>query len=249
MSEWRTAVVVGASSGIGAALARKLAIGGTRVALLARRQDALDDVRSSIATAGAGDRAIAIAHDVTDYDAVPELFDRIEDELGPVDLVVYAAGIMTEVAADEYTFEKDRRMVEVNLLGAMAWLDQAAARMEARRSGTLIGISSIAGDRGRRGNPAYATSKAGLTTFLEALRNRLTCEGVRVVTIRPGFVATQMTQGMDGLFWLVSADEAADMILAAARRGPVDVHVPRRWWLVSFIVRAIPSWIFRWLPI
>lgn len=245
MTSWRTAIVVGASSGIGASIARKLAENGTRVALLARRQEALDELVASIGS----ERALARAHDVTDHDAVPGLYAELEDELGPVELVVYAAGVLPEIGPHEYTFEKDRQIVEVNLLGAMAWLDQAAARMEARREGTIVGVSSIAGDRGRRGQPAYCTSKAALTTFLEALRNRLTCQGVRVVTVRPGFVATRMTEGMDGLFWLVTADEAADMILDAARRGPVDVHVPRRWWLVSIVVRCIPSWIFRWLPI
>ena len=84
-------------------------------------------------------------------------------------------------------------MVAVNLLGAMAWMEPVAARFEAARAGTLVGISSIAGVRGRRGNPAYTATKAALTTYLEALRNRCSRYGVNVVTVKPGFVDTAMT--------------------------------------------------------
>jgi NAD(P)-dependent dehydrogenase (short-subunit alcohol dehydrogenase family) len=175
--------------------------------------------------------------------------------------VIYAAGVQPRVAADEYDTEKDRLIVEVNVIGAMAWLNEAARRFErasthcvgTRRSdaggGTIVGISSIAADRGRRGNPAYGASKAALDHFLEALRNRLTQRGVTVVTIKPGFVDTDLTRGMSGLFWLISPDEAAERILAAARRGPATVYVPRRWRLVGLIIRSIPSFLFRKLKV
>jgi NAD(P)-dependent dehydrogenase (short-subunit alcohol dehydrogenase family) len=137
-------------------------------------------------------------------------------------------------------------MVEVNLLGAVAWLDLAAPYFEAQRSGTIVGISSIAGERGRRGNPVYCTSKAALTTFLESLRNRLSRYGVNVVTIKPGFVETAMTRGKQGLFWLISPAEAAEQVLALARRGSsASGFVPRRWGLVAWVVRNLPSFVFR----
>ena len=242
MKTWNTAIVVGASSGIGEALAIRLAAEGTRVALVARREDELRRVATTIG----GDRAIVRVHDVCNGDDVPALWDEIEAELGDVDLLVYASGLLVKVDEHEYTFDKDRRMFAVNLVGAVAWLDQAAVRMEARRDGTIVGISSIAGDRGRRGAPAYNASKAGLTTFLEALRNRLSRFGVNVVTIRPGFVDTAMTQGMEGLLWLISADRAAEITLQHARAGTSrDRHVPGRWWLVSAVIRCLPSWLFR----
>jgi NADP-dependent 3-hydroxy acid dehydrogenase YdfG len=240
------AIVVGASSGIGEAIARRLAAEGARVALVARREDELRRVAEGIG----GDGAIVRVHDVTAYDDVPGLWDGIEAEIGPVDTLVYASGAMLPVGEHEYTFEKDRRMLEVNLLGAVAWCDQAAVRMEAARRGTIVGISSIAGDRGRRGAPVYGASKAGFMTFLEALRNRLSRAGVNVVTIRPGFVDTAMTRGMKGLFWLISADRAAEIILNHARAGGGrDRHVPARWWLVSIVIRCLPSWLFRRLSI
>jgi NAD(P)-dependent dehydrogenase (short-subunit alcohol dehydrogenase family) len=245
---WKQALVVGASSGIGAALAKRLAAGGCQVALVARREAELARVCEEI-NAGGDVRARAYPHDVRCVAEVPALFQQIAADLGGLDLVIYAAGVQPRVAADEYDTEKDRLIVEVNVIGAMAWLNEAARRFERAGAGTIVGISSIAADRGRRGNPAYGASKAALDHFLEALRNRLTQRGVTVVTIKPGFVDTDLTRGMPGLFWLISPDEAAERILAAARRGPATVYVPRRWRLVGLIIRSIPSFLFRKLKI
>ncbi len=240
---WQRAIVVGASSGIGEAIAKRLARDGATVALVARRQSELERVAREIAQAGG--RAVPFAHDVLDADAAGPLFDRIVAELGGVDAVVYASGVLHDFAEGEWSFQKERETVEVNLVGAMAWLNPAAARFQAQEAGTIIGISSIAGERGRRGNPSYAASKAALTTYLEALRNRLGRYGVRVVTVKPGYIDTAMTRGKPGLFWLVSADQAADRTLALARRGPVQAFVPARWGLVAFVLKLIPSFIFR----
>jgi len=235
------AIVIGGSSGIGEAITRQLANAGTDVAVLARRATELE----RLAAAHPG-KVRVYPHDVANFDVVPELFETIVRDLGGVDLLVYAAGVMPKIEEGEYAFEKDRAMVTVNLLGAMAWMNLAAARFEAARRGTLVGISSIAGERGRRGNPGYCTSKAALSTYLESLRNRCSRYGVNVVTIKPGFVDTAMTRGMKGLFWLVSADEAARQSLKLAARGSSKVSfVPSRWALIAWIVRSIPSFIFR----
>jgi NAD(P)-dependent dehydrogenase (short-subunit alcohol dehydrogenase family) len=234
-------IIVGASSGMGAALARQLAKRGSRVAAVARRADHLDAVR-----AAAPDRILSYAFDVTDFARTPALFERIVADLGGVDALIYAAGVMPPIEEGEYAFEKDRAMVEVNLLGAMAWMNLAAARFEAVRRGAIVGISSVAGDRGRRKNPAYAASKGALATYLEALRNRCARYGVNVVTVKPGFVDTDMTKGLPGLFWLISADEAAARILRLIdRRTSASGYVPARWAIVMFIVRNIPSFVFR----
>jgi decaprenylphospho-beta-D-erythro-pentofuranosid-2-ulose 2-reductase len=251
MSSWRTAIVVGASSGIGEAVARRLAAEGLRVALVARREPELRAVADSIGAATKDGRAVYRVHDVRDGAAVPAVWDSVERELGPVDLLVFAAGTMPAVGENEYTWEKDRETVEVNLVGALAWFDQAALRMQAARRGTIVGVSSVAGDRGRRGNPAYAASKSGMNTVLESLRNRLSRHGVTVCTVRPGFVDTPMTRGLALPKRLtVSADHAARLILAAARRSRgVDRYVPGRWALILFVIRHIPSFVFRRLSI
>ncbi len=243
-SNFLHALVVGASSGIGEALARRLAADGARVALVARRESELRRIMDEINDAAGGDRAIAVAHDVKAVDEAPELVQEIARRLGGLDLVIYAAGAMPAVAADEYDTGKDREMLEVNLLGAVAWLNPVAERMARLGRGTIVGIGSVAGDRGRAPNPVYCTSKAGFHAYLEALRNRVAKLGVKVVTIKPGFVDTAMTRGKEGLFWVISADRAAEIILKKASRGAVTAYVPARWRLVMMVVRSIPSFIF-----
>jgi len=238
------ALVVGASSGIGEALARRLATDGARIALVARREDELRRIMDEINDAAGEERAIAVAHDVRAADEAADLVQEIARRLGGLDLVIYAAGSMPAVEVDEYDTAKDREMLEVNLIGAVAWLNPIAERMARLGRGTIVGIGSVAGDRGRAPNPVYCTSKAGFHAYLEALRNRVAKVGVKVVTIKPGFVDTAMTRGKEGLFWVISADRAAEIILKKARRGVVTAYVPARWRLVMTIVRSIPSFIF-----
>jgi decaprenylphospho-beta-D-erythro-pentofuranosid-2-ulose 2-reductase len=234
-------IIVGASAGIGAALARQLAARGAQVAAIARRADLLEAVRAT-----SPGRILTYPFDTSHVEGVPALFERIVADLHDVDGLIYTAGAMPAIAEGEYAFEKDRTMVDVNLLGAMAWMNLAAAKFEAARGGTIVGISSVAGDRGRRKNPAYAATKAGLTAYLEALRNRCSRYGMNVVTVKPGFVDTDMTRGLPGLFWLISADEAATRILRLAdRNSSASGYVPRRWGLVMSIIRTVPSPIFR----
>ena len=248
-SEFKHALVIGASSGIGEALARRLAAEGTRVALVGRREPELWRVMGEINSAAGEDRAAAIAHDVRATAEIPELVQGIAQVLGGLDLVIYAAGVMPAVAEDEYNTAKDRQMIKVNLVGAVAWLNPVAERMANLGRGTIVGIGSVAGDRGRSGNPVYCTSKAALHAYLEALRNRLARVGVKVVTIKPGFIDTAMTRGKEGLFWVISADRAAEIILDKARRGAVTAYVPARWRMVMAIIRSIPSFIFSRLGI
>ncbi|MEE4273179.1 MAG: SDR family NAD(P)-dependent oxidoreductase [Thermoanaerobaculales bacterium] len=247
--DFEHALVVGASSGIGEAIARRLAADGSRVALVARREEALERISEEINTAAGENRARYRVHDVTAVDEVPELFQEVARELGGLDLVVYVAGLMHAVEFGEFDAEKDLEMIAVNLSGAVAWLDPAAARFGRLGRGTIVGIGSVAGDRGRSGNPAYGASKAGLHTYLEALRNRVARDGVAVVTIKPGFVDTAMTRGLEGLFWLISPDRAAEIILRHARRGTTCAYVPARWRLVMAVIRSIPSVVFRRLKI
>ncbi len=234
-----TALVVGASSGIGEQLVRQLAASGVQVAAVARREGELSRI-----VADTSGKVRAYVHDVRDFDAAPALFDRIVADLGSLDLVVYNAGVMPGVDEHEVDFDKDRLMVEVNLLGAMRWLGLAGAYMEARGGGTLCGMSSVAGDRGRRGNPGYHTSKAALTTYLESLRNRLARYGVDVVTIKPGPVETDMTRGMK-LPLMITAEACARGALAHMRAGTNEAYVPLAWWPIMTVIQSVPSFIFR----
>lgn len=239
------AIVVGASSGIGAALVRRLAREGHHVAAVARRLDALEAVCEEADRAVGESRAFPVLHDVTDLAGTAEAFAAAVDRLDGLDLIVYSAGVMPDIGPEQYDTSLDERIVAVNVTGAMAWLNRAAERFRVQQSGTLVGIGSVAGDRGRRGNPAYCASKAALHTYLEALRNRLSQHGVRVVTIKPGPVDTPMTAGRDRLPLLIDADRAADGILSAVRSGPEVRYVPGAWWPIMTAVRMVPSLVFR----
>ncbi len=249
--EERRAIVVGASSGMGAALVKQLAGEGYRVAAIARRAEALDELKAACAESAArsGGEVIVRAHDVSDFDAVADLFEDVVRELGGLDLYIFAAGIMPTVEAEEFDSAKDLSMIEVNLGGCVAWTNPVANLFRTQRHGTIVGLSSVAGDRGRVGAPVYGTTKAAMNTYLEALRNRLGECGVHVCTIKPGFVDTAMTAGLDGLFWLISPERAAELILKAARSRANVRYVPRQWFFLMTVIRCIPSFIFRKLSI
>jgi len=243
-----TCIVVGASSGIGTAVARRLALAGRKVAMLARREPELRAQVDAINEGLSRESAFPYVHDAADLEAAEVVFARIESDLGPVDELHYVAGVMPEVAVDEFDLEKDRAQVEVNMLGCIAFGNAAARRFLERKAGCLVGVTSVAQDRGRVGRPVYNASKAGMDTYLEALRNRLWRHGVQVTTVRPGFVETPMTAGL-GLKGAISADKAADLILRARDRRKAIVYVPGKWRLVMFVIRNIPSFMFRKLSI
>jgi decaprenylphospho-beta-D-erythro-pentofuranosid-2-ulose 2-reductase len=221
------ALVIGGSSGIGRELVLQLAASGCQVASVARR------------TEPSGENIRTYAHDVTDFSEIPALFQQICLDLGGLDLVVYASGVMPSVGPDEFCFEKDKQMVDVNVLGAVAWCNEAAQRFGQSGGGTIVGIGSVAGDRGRAPKPVYGASKAFFESYLESLRNRVGTKGVRVVTIKPGPTDTPMAAEHVGK--KLPAAEAARQILAAARAGKRVVYVPGILKYVFAIIRALPS--------
>lgn len=243
----RRAIVLGASSGIGAALVRRLAREGYLVAAVARRQELLEKLCNEINTSHGEIRALPYKQDVTDFDSVPATLQKIIREMGGLDLFIYNTGMQIAVRLDEFDFAKDRAMLAANTLGALAWLNPVAAIFQELKAGHIVGISSVAGDRGRIGAPAYNTSKAALTTYLESLRNRLTRHGVTVTTIKPGFVATDIlvSAGAKKTFWLITPDQAAEGIWNAIRARKQTAYVPAQWALLMLIIKHLPSFIFR----
>ena len=244
----KAAAIIGASSGIGAALARRLAREGYQVALVARRAEPLHALCAELnAEAAPGVvRARPYVHDATQYGEVPAVFQTVLRDLGHLDVVAYCAGVLLPVELSEFNFEKDRAALETNLLGAVAWLNQAAMFFERMGQGSIVGLSSIAGERGRVGNPAYNASKAALNSYLESLRNRLTRKGVHVLTVKPGFVDTPMLRGSKAkAFWVVSPDQVAGETWRAIQQRRQAFFVPGRWQLVALALHHIPSVIFR----
>jgi decaprenylphospho-beta-D-erythro-pentofuranosid-2-ulose 2-reductase len=243
----RRAILIGASEGMGAALARKLAKEGYSLALLSRQKEKLTALTSEINQTYNQPRAIAYQHDVTHYAEVPALLQKIVADLGGLDTVIFMAGVNFPPGGnDKYNFEFDKKMTEVNLIGGMAWLTPIAEMFQNAKAGQIVGIASVAGDRGRVGNPGYNTSKAGFATYLEALRNRLTRHGVNVLTVKPGFVKTEMLKAAQGgTPFAIEPEKAADDIYKAMQKRKQTIYTPFFWRYIMLIIQHIPSFIFR----
>ena len=241
----RRGIVIGASDGLGAELARNLAREGYSLALLARRKDKLDVLCSEINANGGSARAYV--HNVSEYSKVPDLLRKIVAELGGLDLVIFAAGVnLPPGGMDKYNFENDHKMIEVNLIGAMAWLHPISEMFQSAKAGQIVGISSVAGDRGRVGNPGNNISKAGLTTYLEALRNRLTRHGVNVLTVKPGFMKTEMLKAAQGPTpFAIEPAKAADDIVKAMQKRRQVIYTASIWRWIMLAIQHTPSFIFR----
>ena len=241
----RRGIIIGASDGLGAELARKLAREGYALALLARRQAKLDALCNELNTKE--QLARAYVHDAAEYNKVPDLLRKIVAELGGLDLVIFVAGVNYPPGGiDKFNFENDRKMIEVNLIGAMAWLHPISEMFQSAKAGQIVGIASVAGDRGRVGNPGYNTSKAGLATYLEALRNRLTRHGVNVLTVKPGFLKTEMLKAAQGSTpFAIEPEKAAADILRAMQKRKQVIYTASIWRWVMLVIRHIPSFIFR----
>ncbi len=242
------AIVIGASSGIGAAIVEKLAGEGYLLAALARRDKELQRLCNRLTASGPGE-ARAFTHDVTKTKTIAPLFKKLFSELGGIDTLIYVAGAQPSVALDEFNWEKDEQMLQVNLAGAVAWLGQTATFFNQQGYGQIVGISSLAGDRGRVMNPVYSSSKAGLDAYLESLRNRLTRKGVHVLTVKPGFVDTVLLANAPTTFGVISPAKAADGIYRAMQRGSQLIYVPWWWRWIMRVIRWMPSFIFRKLSI
>ena len=243
----RRAIIVGASFGMGAALSKKLSKEGYVVALVARQKEKLNELCAEINQSEGEVRAFAYPHDVSNYKEAPELLKNIVAEIGGLDTFIFMAGVNYPPGGNnKYSFENDRQMVEINLIGAMAWLSPVAEMFQSAKYGQIVGIGSVAGDRGRVGNPGYNTSKAGLATYLEALRNRLTRHGVNVLTVKPGFVKTEMLKAAVGPTpFAIPVEKAVDDIYKAMQKRKQSIYTPFFWQYIMLIIRHIPSFIFR----
>jgi NADP-dependent 3-hydroxy acid dehydrogenase YdfG len=237
----KVAWVVGASSGIGAAVARELRSRGARVAISARRHDLL-------AAVSAGDMLV-VAADVTDPKALSAAAKLVRKELGPIDLVILSAGYWKQMDAHDWDTEMFDKIVQINLVGMSNAVAAVLPEMLSRRSGLIAGIASVAGYRGLAGSEAYGATKAAQINLLEALRISLARSGVRVTTICPGFVHTELTA--DNAFrmpFIIEADEAGRSICDGLERDRTEIVFPKRMAVLAKATRLIPvrAWSSLW---
>jgi short-subunit dehydrogenase len=238
----QVAVVTGASSGIGRALARALAAEGAKVGLIARRKEQLDALAGEIAAAGG--TAAAAAADVGDRGQVRDAVEEVRQRLGPVDLMVANAGVGAPTLVDPMNVGDVEKMLRVNVLGVVYAVDAVLPEMLHRGRGHVAAVSSLAAYKGLPGESAYCASKAAVNTFLEGLRIQLRGRGVSVTTVCPGFVLTPMTEINDfDMPWLLQPDQAARRIVRALRRKKAVYNFP---WQMSLLMK-LTAWLPDWL--
>ncbi len=233
--------LTGASSGIGAAMAREFGRRGARLGLVARRADALRQLAAEMPG-----QCDCYPLDVTDHDALIAAAQDFEARCGGTDIVVANAGIstgiLTEHQEDLAGFE---RVIATNLIAAAATFHPFIAPMRARRRGTLVGIASVAGIRGLPGSEAYSPSKAALINYCESLRVGLHGTGVRVVTIAPGFIRTPMTaENPYRMPFLLEPEDFARKAVDAMLRQRSYVVIPWQMAIVAKLLRVLPNWAF-----
>ena len=238
----QVAIVTGASSGIGQALARRLAAEGCKVGLIARRHAQLADLAVEIEKAGA--RVAFATADVTQREQTVEAIREVAARLGPVDLLVANAGVGAPTIVEPFNVGDIEKMFQVNVLGVIYSLEAVLPEMLRRRRGHLAAISSIAAYKGLPGESGYTSSKAALNVFMEGLRVQLRNKGIAVTTICPGFVHTPMTEVNEfKMPWLLTADAAARRIVRALRRKRKVYNFPWQMWLFMRCARWAPDWL------
>ncbi|WP_322050915.1 SDR family oxidoreductase [Paraburkholderia bannensis] len=238
-------LIIGASSAIAAACAHRWALKGARLFLAGRQATRLDAVARDLRVRGAKE-VHTRRFDVNNRAQHTAMLNAARAALGSIDVVLIAHGTLADQTLCERDVNVAVREFTTNALSTIALLTLIAPILEAQRSGTLAVISSVAGERGRASNYLYGAAKAAVTTFCEGLRVRLFKADVRVLTIKPGFVATPMTAGLALPRPLVASPErvAADIVRAVAR-GKDTLYTPWFWSAIMLVIRSLPRFVFK----
>ena len=241
----KAAIITGASSGIGRALAFELARRGWWLGLCARRGDELQRIKTEIESSTANARVETAVLDVNDTNAVRAVIPELAGRLGKVDLLIANAGVGGERFAGDERFAVDEGIIRTNVLGAMATVDAGVKLLRTSGGGQIVGITSVAGYRGLPGHAAYSASKAALNVYLEAVRAEVEADGIVVTTLAPGYIDTPINNHMKSRPFLVSAEQgaarAADLIERGVRTSPVPVFP---WSAVGLLMRNLPDFLW-----
>lgn len=233
------AIIVGATSGIGRELAKLLSSKGYELGLTGRRYELLCSLQNEILT-----KSYISCFDVSDTDLAMREIKELIQRMSGVDLIVISAGC--GFLNPELDFDKEKETVYVNVLGFVTVINTAYKHFILQGKGHIVGISSVSGVRGNREAPAYSASKAFVSNYLEGLRVKVQKAGVPIIItdVQPGLVDTDMAKG-DGLFWVASPDKAATQIYNAITAKKAHVYVTKRWRIIAWLLRILPSRLYR----
>lgn len=232
----KNAIVIGASSGIGRALAKVLSEKGYAVGLVARRAELLQELQKELKT-----RSFIKQLDVTHTQEAIKGLQALIAEMGDVELFIVNAGVIFN--NKDFDWDKEYKTIETNVLGFSAMAHTAISYLLKRGSGHLVGISSISALRGESDSPSYSASKAFVSNFLEGLRYKAT-PGITVTDIQPGWVDTDMAKGEE-TFWMASPEKAASQIYDAIENKRSHAYITRRWRLIGWIMKFTPDWLYK----
>ncbi len=237
--ENRTIWLTGASSGIGEALAHQLARIPCRLAISARRGEVLEKLAAELSAENNTVRPYPL--DVTDREAVPATAEKIAADLGPIDILIANAGTYKPDDPARFDAADYDGTMRLNFSGAVYCIEAVLPSMIERRSGYIVGVSSLVGYRGLPRASAYGASKAALINFLEGLRFDLRRHNVRVSVVNPGFVKTPLTDKNDfQMPFLMPVDEAAKVMMKGMRRGKMEIYFPWQLAWIFKLMRVIP---------
>jgi decaprenylphospho-beta-D-erythro-pentofuranosid-2-ulose 2-reductase len=245
----QSVLVLGAGSDIAHATLRALVARRARTIVLAARDTAsLAPLAAELRDLGA-ERVETIAFDAFDTDQSSALIDNVFTRVGDIDLAILAFGVLGDQEEAERDSDAAVDIARVNYLGPVSVGVPLAQRMRAQGHGTIVALSSVAGERARKSNFVYGSSKAGMDAFFQGLGDSLVGSGVKVMIVRPGFVHTKMTTGMDPAPLSTTADAVAAAIVRGLARGSETVWVPSTLRYLMSVLRHVPRPIFRKLPI
>jgi short-subunit dehydrogenase len=235
-------LITGASSGLGEGMARAFAAMGRNLALCARRTDRLEALRDELTARHPGIRVAIRALDVTDAARVFTVFREFESELGGLDRVIVNAGLGSGRRIGTGHFDENRRTAETNFVAALAQCEAAVEIFRARNRGHLVTIASVSAMRGLpRHLTVYAASKAGLAALTEGIRAELLATPIRVTTVFPGYIRTEMNEGARSLPFEVDEATGSRALVAAIEREPARAFVPGwPWTPIAFAMRHLP---------
>ena len=238
-------LIVGASSAIGRAIARRWAMSGANVILAGRDVDDINRTAADVRIRS-GQIVEVAPFDATAF-ATHEAFwaDCLRRAGGKIDGVILLHGLLPDQSIAQDDLEVARQVLDVNFTSAVSLLTLAGADFAGRKQGFLCVFSSVAGDRGRQSNYVYGAAKAGLTAYLQGLRNRMHHLHVTVTTVKPGFVDTGMTWGLPGLFLVASPDKVAEDVFRAVQKKKSVIYTPFFWRYIMLIIKSVPESIFK----
>ena len=230
-------IIIGASSGIGKALALKYAQEGFEVGITARRTNLLQIIVEEFPRA----KFYTAEMDVEKVESARNILADLVEKMGGLDILIINAGIGIPKAK----FEDELKTIDINARGFMGLAQWAYYYFKSQGNGKIVGISSVAGERGGPTSPEYHATKAFASTYMEGLRirSKKRNHGVKVIDVRPGYVETEMTDGQRGMFWVAKADKVANQIFEAVLADKPVVYVTKRFRIIGFLMRNLPEWL------